>query len=251
MTNNHTATLQVWPGDCNAAISLCYDAGYQSQVDSALPDLEEARIRSTFLLDGELYLKNHSSWKGAYKFGHEFGNGALLPWSSESGELTNWSVATALNEVHQTDLLLKEAFDISNPILGLPRGIASCSDGSLIEATAGRYRRMPTESQSQSMIQEDIFPIFCYGLDFDELKGVVANLARLGKWGVLCFGDTLEFDIGNPVTPTSPKVHHLFTKWLATQKGLWLAPVSDVKAYVSAMATNSIELSQHETVLEH
>lgn len=250
MENTENSDLRKWPGGCRAAISLCYDSGYQSQVDFALPDLERTRIRSTFLLDGELYLKNSSDWKKALRTGHEIGNGSLLPWAEEDGNLTNWLIETALDEISQTDHLLREALEVSSPILGLPKGRALCRDGSMIEQTAGRLRRMNTEYIGQSENELDVFPIFCYGMTYAELQAVTFEAARNERWAVLCFSEISQVNIGAPNEPTSPEDHHNFTKWLIEQDYLWLAPISDVLAFRQAMSSSLQQESLTDIVLD-
>jgi len=240
----------IWPGECRAAISLCYDAGYQTQVDFAIPNLEKARIRATFFLDAELYLQNFAIWRQAFKAGNEIGNGSLLPWSLEDGSLTNWSTDAAMGEILACDELFLEALNITNPMLALPKGPALCSDGSLLKITENRVRRMPHESNNSPNGENDVYPIFCYGMSFDELKSIANKLAQQGGWGVLCFGEISEFNLGGPTESTTRQAHELFTKWLSEQTHLWLAPIMDVRAYQQAMTGFEPELVADETILD-
>lgn len=65
-----------WPGECRAAISLTFDDGARSQIDRAVPRLNDADLQATFYLNprGDDFLERLAPWREVAKAGHEIGN---------------------------------------------------------------------------------------------------------------------------------------------------------------------------------
>ncbi len=65
-----------WPGECRAAVSLSFDDGALSQIELAVPMLNEADLRATFYLNprGDDFLEKLAPWRAVAKAGHEIGS---------------------------------------------------------------------------------------------------------------------------------------------------------------------------------
>lgn len=65
-----------WPGECHAAVSLTFDDGMKSQLERAVPMLNEADLPATFYLvmRGADYLEKLAPWREVAKAGHELGS---------------------------------------------------------------------------------------------------------------------------------------------------------------------------------
>ncbi len=63
-----------WPGGAQAAVSLTYDDGLDSQVDYAAPDLRAAGLKGTFFLTKENMLARTADWQSVNGLGHEMAN---------------------------------------------------------------------------------------------------------------------------------------------------------------------------------
>ncbi len=65
-----------WPEGVAGAVSLSFDDGSQSQLDIALPILEEYGLLGTFYINpsGEDWLERLAPWRDASQRGHEIGN---------------------------------------------------------------------------------------------------------------------------------------------------------------------------------
>lgn len=78
----------LWDGDKVAAISLTFDDGMQSHIDTAVPLLEKYGLRGTFYItaggedDGRQALMR---FRPAYEAGHEIGNHSIHHWCSSAG----------------------------------------------------------------------------------------------------------------------------------------------------------------------
>lgn len=65
-----------WPGECRAAVSLTFDDGLPSQLERAVPMLNEADLQATFYVcpRGDDFLEKLAPWREVPKGGHEIGN---------------------------------------------------------------------------------------------------------------------------------------------------------------------------------
>ncbi|HUP11408.1 MAG TPA: polysaccharide deacetylase family protein [Niastella sp.] len=67
----------LWPDNKKCAIVLTYDDGLSSQLQTAIPQLDSARLNGTFFLTGNLTEKTIVQWRNAARNGHELGNHSL------------------------------------------------------------------------------------------------------------------------------------------------------------------------------
>jgi len=65
-----------WPGDCEGAFSISFDDGSQSQLNIAIPIMDEYKIRGTFYLNpkGDDWEERLDPWRDVAAKGHEIGN---------------------------------------------------------------------------------------------------------------------------------------------------------------------------------
>ena len=65
-----------WPNGCQCAISLTFDDGMRSQLDVAVPRLEERGFCGTFYVNprGDAWLEALVPWQSVQAAGHEIGN---------------------------------------------------------------------------------------------------------------------------------------------------------------------------------
>src|SRR5207237_10070805 len=69
-------TASPWPDACEGAVSLTFDDGMTSQLQLAVPILEEAGLRGTFYVcpRGEDWAERLKPWRAVALAGHEVGN---------------------------------------------------------------------------------------------------------------------------------------------------------------------------------
>jgi peptidoglycan-N-acetylglucosamine deacetylase len=65
-----------WPDGCEGAVSLTFDDGMKSQLDLAVPMLQEAGLRGTFYVNprGDDWRERLAPWREVALAGHEVGN---------------------------------------------------------------------------------------------------------------------------------------------------------------------------------
>jgi peptidoglycan/xylan/chitin deacetylase (PgdA/CDA1 family) len=68
-----------WPGDCEGAVSLTFDDGSQSQLEIAVPILEEHGLTGTFYINprGDDWKQRLAPWCEVALAGHEIGNHSI------------------------------------------------------------------------------------------------------------------------------------------------------------------------------
>lgn len=87
-----TAAPFAWPGGAEAAVSLGYDDGLDSQLDHVIPQLNKRGLRASFYvpINGPTLPGRQSEWKAAAAAGHELGNHSLFHSCSAKGPGREW-----------------------------------------------------------------------------------------------------------------------------------------------------------------
>ncbi|UTF61708.1 polysaccharide deacetylase family protein [Gilvimarinus sp. DA14] len=81
-----------WPQGQRAAVSLSYDDALNSQLDNAIPALNQFNLRGSFYLTlaSEVVPARLEQWRAAAAQGHELGNHTLFHPCSKSQPGTEW-----------------------------------------------------------------------------------------------------------------------------------------------------------------
>ncbi|MBI3348181.1 MAG: polysaccharide deacetylase family protein [Burkholderiales bacterium] len=82
----------VWPNGAQAAISLGYDDGLDSQLDHVVPALNKRGLKASFYvpINGPTLPGRQNEWKAAAAAGHELGNHSLFHSCSAKGPGREW-----------------------------------------------------------------------------------------------------------------------------------------------------------------
>ena len=81
-----------WPKGAQAAVSLGYDDGLASQLDTVIPALNQRHLKASFYLpiNAPTVPKRLLEWRRAAKAGHELGNHSLFHACSASQPARDW-----------------------------------------------------------------------------------------------------------------------------------------------------------------
>ena len=116
-----------WPHGKKAAIVLTYDDSLRSQLDIAIPQLNEAGFKGTFFLNGTFPPEDLSRWRAVAAAGHELGNHSMFhpcpaaAFASESQFHTeNYSVRGMLREIGAMNTFLLAVDGKTNRTYGVP-----------------------------------------------------------------------------------------------------------------------------------
>src|ERR671939_2070439 len=97
-----------WPRECRGAVSLTFDDGMRSQLETAIPLLDEHGLQATFYLnpprDGDeaTWREKLAPWRAAAGRGHEIGNHSLThPCSQNFGFVRRGLESMTLDEIER------------------------------------------------------------------------------------------------------------------------------------------------------
>jgi len=81
-----------WPQGQQAAVSLGYDDGLDSQLDHVVPALNQRGLKASFYvpINGPTLPKRQGEWRAAAAAGHELGNHSLFHACSSKGPGREW-----------------------------------------------------------------------------------------------------------------------------------------------------------------
>jgi len=114
---NENKNNSPWPNNCKGAISLTFDDGNQSQLDIAIPILEEYNLLGTFYINprGDDWKQKLQPWREVALNGHEIGNHTInhicsqnFAWGPNVKSLETSTLDEIESDVLEADRRLKE-----------------------------------------------------------------------------------------------------------------------------------------------
>ena len=136
-----------WPNNAKAAVSLSYDDALNSQLDNAVPALNEFNIKASFYitLSSDAFLNRINEWKTLPKNGHEIGNHSLfhqcekLPereWITPYKDLYKIDADQMLEEITVTNRVLASLLNTKVTTFTVPCGEYYASGKNYLEKIA-------------------------------------------------------------------------------------------------------------------
>ena len=133
LTGYSQANEIVWPDGQKLAVSLSYDDGLDSQLDNAIPALDELGLKASFYILPNLSLYNRmEEWKNISRNGHELGNHSMyhpcrrsLPdrdWVPQHHDLDNYTPEQMIEELTTANIFLKALDGKTERTITLPCG---------------------------------------------------------------------------------------------------------------------------------
>jgi peptidoglycan-N-acetylglucosamine deacetylase len=234
------AAAQGWPGARQAAIVLTYDDSLRSQLDIAVPQLDEAGLRGTFFLNGTFPPADVARWRAVAARGHELGNHSLVhpcPAGTFAMEPQNnterYSVAGMLREIGAMNTLLTAIDGKLSHTYGVPCSQTIVGGQDYIEAlrASGLVRYVRTGAPDDAVIADpralDPFRVPSRGFPKSatgaELIGFVERVRRSGGMGVITF-----HGVGGDYQQVSAAAHRELVQYLkAHADAIWVAPFGE------------------------
>ncbi len=234
-----------WPQGKQAAVSLTYDDGLNSQLDIAAPQLEAHGLRGTFFLTETNMQGRLADWMALEARGHEIGDHTvshpceLRPFTPKSFEAKELAPVEAYLDAHFTTPRPRLfAYPCGATELGRRGGHNARRRAYLSDVQAdfraartvdggpndprlvGRFRYL-LQAQAPTYDLDDPKPALDY----------VRSALDRGYWAILIFHDVLEARRGEG--DTSRAVHEAILDWLAGQP-VWCAPMGKAFDYILA-----------------
>jgi peptidoglycan/xylan/chitin deacetylase (PgdA/CDA1 family) len=229
-TPKPSLTIIPWNG-YKAAISLSFDDGDPSQLETAVPELSKRGIRGTFFLIANR-LKNLEEWKKAAQAGQEIGNHTL---DHRHGRDLN--ATEAVEQVQLSRQKLEESLGVSSPTFAYPfteitadlrRASQNCHF-----LSRGGYGAVCMNPENQPDWHYLASQVAYAHTSSGILKGWTDQNIYGGTWSIPQFHAFTGSQTGwQPLSPV--KFSDFLDDLVERKKEIWVAPLGEVGAYWQA-----------------
>ena len=249
-----------WPDHIKMALSLTFDDGRPSQVDTGIPIMDKYNVKGTFYVSPDWMMERIAGWKQAASNGHEIGNHSLVhpcsgnfKWAREKA-LENYSLISMARELEEANTEIQRQLNVNPVSFAYPCGQTYVGSGESLESYVPLVSRL--FGSGRTWLDESANdPVYCdlarlsgVELDnksFEDIRLLIESAKQNGSWLVLA-----GHDIGAPGFQTS---------WATTLEaicqyasdpanGIWLAPVNQIADYVRQNRhDNDMKKEQTET----
>lgn len=142
---------QQWPDGDKIAISLSYDDALNSQLDNALPALNQRELKASFYIVplSDAFKSRIEEWRTLAKQGHELGNHSLFhaclstkpgrEWVDSSNALDDKTVQAMVNEITVANTILTALDGFTEHTFTPPCFDKMVKDGNYVEAVKEQF----------------------------------------------------------------------------------------------------------------
>ena len=235
-----------WPEDKLAAISISFDDGRLSQVDTGLAVLDQYGVKATFLVLPGSVEERIEGWKKAVASGHEIGNHSLnhpctgnFAWSRQNA-LEDYTLAKMDSGLAEANSRIQQLLDVKPEVFAYPCGQTFIGRGrnarSYVPLVAERFiagRGWLSEGPND--------PAFCDfaqltgmemdGKSFDQVLSLVEEAKSSGSWLILAGHEMGE---SGPQTTSLTMLKKLMAYAQDKSNRVWIAPIGTVTRYIQA-----------------
>ena len=236
-----------WPKGAKAAVNLAYDDALDSQLDKAIPALNQRGLRATFYLslNSPSITNRLHEWRAAAQQGHELGNHSLFHQCSAKGPGREWvSPAQDLSQLSreqmQAQTLLANSFlfaidgqrerTYTPPCLDV-----EARDGNFVEGIKQEFVAIKGAGQGaiadiQQLNRYAVPTEFPVGSSGAELIALVKTAAERGTMISLSF-----HGVGGDHLSISEQAHSELLDYLAQHQDIyWTDSLVNIMRYVNA-----------------
>ncbi|HCL30857.1 MAG TPA: hypothetical protein DIC52_20795 [Candidatus Latescibacteria bacterium] len=237
-----------WPDGCKAAVSLTFDDGARSQLQEAVPRLDDAGLAGTFYLNpyrGE-WETVADQWRQVGLNGHELGNHTTRHPCSCNYHFNDAFCLEkiSLQEMADTIDAAQVALDQLHPEGRDKRSFCYPCYQSFVGAGANRQSYVPVVAERFRAARAggerpndpsitDLHCLMSYaaeGADADDLIGYAQTAAQDGAWAIYTF-----HGVGGDHLSVQAEAFSDLTRYLVDQRHrFWTASIIDVADHVHA-----------------
>lgn len=243
----NSETAFAWPENRQVALSLSFDDGRTSQLDAALPVLDEFDAPATFYLLPDAAAKNTDAWRAAAGRGHEIGNHSVThPCSlnfSFAGDhgLENMTLEDMEDELLSCNRRLRELLGVTPQTFAYPCGQTFVGRGentqSYVPLIARRFiaGRIYMSEWHNDPIHCDLAQLYGRSFDalpFDTFREWIEKARSRQGWLVLAGHDAGDEDRPQMVRVDALKA--LCAYAMDPRNGVWLCTVADGARHILA-----------------
>ncbi len=235
----------IWPDHKTALIVLTYDDALDSQLKTAIPQLDSANLKGTFFLTSELNRITIPKWRAAAAKGHELANHTLF----HPCLITTMSDSINAAEKYTVHAIMREIYTMNNflyAIDGKPERTYAypCTEtavggvsyvDTLKKSTLIKYARVGGDMDAVVTDFKKLNPLLVpsYGLGGnntgDELIAFVKKVEQSGGMGIFMF-----HGVGGDYITTPAKSHKQLIAYLKEhKKEIWVATFQQAMDYIT------------------
>lgn len=225
-----------WPHNAQVAVSLSYDDTLHSQLDNAIPTLDQYGIKGSFYLTlaTPTITERLADWRAAAASGHELGNHSVFHACSKSQQGMDW-VADHKNLDTRVVVQMREELEVANAFLHSIDGKtertltppclhSQVKDGNYIDAVRDMF--VGIKGQEKNVDATLIFP---NGQSGEELIALVKKAAKQHE-----LVNVLFHGIGADHLSVSAEAHETLVKYLAENRDTyWTDTYLNIMSHVN------------------
>ncbi|MDC8830082.1 polysaccharide deacetylase family protein [Alteromonas gilva] len=194
-----TADFVTWPNGAKAAVSLSYDDTLNSQLDNAIPALNNYNLKGSFYLSvsNEPLSLRMEEWRQAAKQGHELGNHTIyhpcrktLPgrdWVADYADLHRYSLPQLEREIATTNTFLHAVDGLTERTYIPPCiDLAVNNDNTSIKPVLSKYF-VGVKGVPMHLPPEQIIDLMPSGVSEQALIAYVEKAAQNGQLASIIF----------------------------------------------------------------
>jgi len=233
-----------WPTGKQVAVSLSFDDGRLSQVDTGTPLLDQYGIKATFYVGPNAVKERLDGWKKAVANGHEIGNHSLnhpctgnFPWSRQKA-LEDYTIAEMRKELIMANKGIKELLGVETSAFAYPCGQTYIGRGQNTKSYIPEVSKLFLTGRGW-LDEGPNDPAFCDfaqltgmemdGKDFNQILALINNAKKNGSWLVLA-GHEIGETGGQTTSITMLRKLIEYSK--DPTNGIWIAPVGTIAKYI-------------------
>ena len=231
-----------WPQGREGAISLTFDDGMRSQLETAIPRLEERGLRGTFYLNprGEDWASRLAPWKAAHQAGHEMGNHTMAHPCSMNIQLTlqEWTLEQIEADIVETERRLSTLFPAQDRSFAYPcyesdvgRGLTRRSYVPVVARCCIAGRGKGLSIRGNHPLNADLHLLSSWAVEHMsawDMIGLVEQCLAYGWWGIFTIHGVNEGHLPMPEAELCALLDYLVRQ----QSRVWTAPVATVARHI-------------------
>ena len=237
-----------WPEGVTGAVCLTFDDGLQTQLDNALPCLDDNGLKGTFYLNPGLddaWGRQIPAWQRASRNGHEIGNHTSQhPCSRNFGFRSDGYCLEnlTLSDIEKTIDEAEEALNGLFPEQGGVRSFCYPCYETYVGAGANRQSYVPLVARRfmvarghgfrpnrPQMIELSYVQSWAVGgTSGDEMIAYVSEIAEKGLWGVICV-----HGVGGEHRPIETRALQKLARFLSrNRQRVWSDTMLNIAKYI-------------------
>lgn len=238
-----------WPGGKKAAVSMTYDDGILSQLDQAIPDLNEAGFPGTFYLTGMNLVPEYvERWRAAAEEGHELGCHSLFhpcsgsfDWVREEYRTESYTLQRILDEAKVMNQFLyaidgkgqrSYAYPCYEKEVGGISYVDTLSRSGYFTGARGGFSPVGNTAKNLNLFDIPSLSI-TDDVPFEEVVDYVQKAIDHGSLAVFCF-----HGVGGDHIRTSREYHRKIIAYLKEHnQELWVATLTEISSYLGQQET--------------